>query len=530
MKELDWLHPAAVQMETENGWEELSFHQGEWTHGDVQLHLNGDGPEVRLSAEKTALKTILIRWKAELLPDTRIFGDAWERAYGDLCWQCIHDGKAIPWYGLLRDPQGLYGIGVATGPDAFDTWYFSDDYILLLMDISAGEQGVLLNGREIVPARIVFRSSGADASPFAFAQAFAKAMCPHPILPDHAVYGGNNWYYTYGAGSRADAIRDSRFIADMAQGISNRPYMVLDDGWQLAGRHTNGAPWVGNRDYGSMADVASEMQAMGVRPGIWFRPMLTGERIPEEWIRWHTANGQVLDPSREDVLEYIAGWTRNLSEAGYELIKHDYSTFDIWGQYGMGVKAYHPSARPEPFGDRSRTLAEIVKRLYKVLSDNAGKAMLMGCNAISHLSAGYWAIQRTGGDTSGLCWERTRRMGINTLAMRMMQHERFYLCDADCCAITPTSNAGETEKWLKLLSLSGTPLFVSVSAELARQGGWENRIAEAFRTAQDTAPAEPLDWLDTDSPKNWRKNGKTFRFDWYEAPMLKYEQGDVWWR
>lgn len=530
MQEINWLNPMEAAVETETGWENMERGAEGWTRGDICVTLSGENPAVRLAAAKTPVKTVLLRWKTRLLPGTRIFGDAWERAYGDLCWQGVRDGRAMPWYVLLKDGEGLYGIGVETQPDAFCCWYVSDDYVLLLMDVSVGENGVRLGGREITPARIVVRHADADVSAFQFARDFAAAMCPHPVLPDHAVYGGNNWYYTYGRGSRADAVRDSRFIADMAQGLENRPYMVLDDGWQLAGRHTNGAPWVGNRDYGDMAELAAEMKGMGVRPGVWFRPLLTEERVPEEWVRWHTANGQALDPSLDAVLDYVGGWTRSLAEAGYELIKHDYTTFDLWGRYGLNVMGYHPSGLKQPFADQTRTLAEITKRLYKTLSESGAPAMLMGCNAVSHLSAGYWAIQRTGGDTSGLCWERTRRMGINTLAMRMMQHGRFYLCDADCCAVTPESNVGETEKWLRLLSISGTPLFVSVSAELARAGGWEDKIAAAFRVAQDTTAAEPLDWLDTDSPKNWRKGDRNERFAWYEAPRLQYDQGDVWWR
>ena len=37
---------------------------------------------------------------------------------------------------------------------------------------------------------------------------------------------------------------------------------------------------------------------------------------------------------------------------------------------------------------------------------------------------------RTGDDTSGRIWERTRRMGVNTLAFRLPQHNAFYHIDA----------------------------------------------------------------------------------------------------
>ena len=44
-------------------------------------------------------------------------------------------------------------------------------------------------------------------------------------------------------------------------------------------------------------------------------------------------------------------------------------------------------------------------------------------------------IQRTGDDTSGKTWERTRVMGVNTLAFCLPQHGVFYEIDADCVGI-----------------------------------------------------------------------------------------------
>ena len=55
---------------------------------------------------------------------------------------------------------------------------------------------------------------------------------------------------------------------------------------------------------------------------------------------------------------------------------------------------------------------------------------------MGHLGAGLFEIQRTGDDTSGHVWERTRRMGVNTLAYRLPQHGTFFVIDADCAAHT----------------------------------------------------------------------------------------------
>lgn len=62
-------------------------------------------------------------------------------------------------------------------------------------------------------------------------------------------------------------------------------------------------------------------------------------------------------------------------------------------------------------------------------------ALILGCNTIGHLGAGYMHINRTVDDTSGKCWERTRRIGINSLAFRLSQHRKFYEIDTDCVGI-----------------------------------------------------------------------------------------------
>lgn len=88
------------------------------------------------------------------------------------------------------------------------------------------------------------------------------------------------------------------------------------------------------------------------------------------------------------------------------------------------------------FADRTLTNAEIILRLYRTLRAAAGDTLLLGCNTVGHLGAGLFEIQRTGDDTSGRVWERTRRMGVNTLAFRLPQHGTFFASDPDCAAHT----------------------------------------------------------------------------------------------
>jgi alpha-galactosidase len=190
-----------------------------------------------------------------------------------------------------------------------------------------------------------------------------------------------------------------------------------------------------------MAELAEAIRLAGCRPWIWFRSLLTSESLPSSWIlpndRFPLLRepGLILDPSLPEVLERIAADVRVLTGWGYELVKHDYTTFDLFGRWGfeMGL-----GLTPESwsFYDRSRTTAEIVLDLYAKIYEAAGDALLIGCNTIGHLSAVLVHLQRVGDDTSGRVWARTRKMGINSLAFRILQHETFFAVDADCVGLT----------------------------------------------------------------------------------------------
>ena len=135
-----------------------------------------------------------------------------------------------------------------------------------------------------------------------------------------------------------------------------------------------------------------------------------------------------------------------------------------------------------------------------------------------HLGAGFFEIQRTGDDTSGRVWERTRRMGVNTLAFRLPQHRTFFASDADCAAHTEQTPWELDRQYLDLVARSGTALFISADPRtiLPEQ-------KSAFRSAMQTALSggtpgggEPLDWLHTTTPREWRFGGERVTYHWEE--------------
>ena len=139
-------------------------------------------------------------------------------------------------------------------------------------------------------------------------------------------------------------------------------------------------------------------------------------------------------------------------------------------------------------------------------------------------------MNRTGDDTSGLMWERTLRFGVNTLAFRMPQHGAFYDTDADCMGITGGIPWSFNRQWGRLLSLSGTSMFVSVKPGSLTPDE-EQELSEMLReNARRRAPAEPLDWQDTGLPQEWLLDGQKTDFHWYEPAGLRIgcAGGPVW--
>src|SRR6266571_6685548 len=164
-----------------------------------------------------------------------------------------------------------------------------------------------------------------------------------------------------------------------------------------------------------------------------------------------------------------------------------------------------------------RTTAEVIDELYRTIRTAAGDSLVIGCNTVSHLSAGVFEICRVGDDTSGTEWSRTRKMGVNTLAFRGPQHGAFYVADADCVGVTNAVPWSYTKQWLDLLARSGTMLFVSLAPD-ALGVEQQRDLKEALALAAVPHPlAEPLDWQRTVYPARWRLMGREWTYDWLGA-------------
>ncbi|WP_205315631.1 hypothetical protein [Nonomuraea lactucae] len=479
----------------------------------VTCDLAPDGLRVRARAGREGLSRVVLRWRRPVAPGSLVLGDAWERSYGELQWRHLQPERTLPWYWLATDPGGdrTSGMGVRTRPRAMCSWTVDEDGVSLWLDVRSGGLPVLPGERELEAATVVALDT--DAPPFQALGELCGALSPDATLPSGPLVGCNNWYYAYGKGFGPEAVlRDARTIVEYADGHPVRPYCVIDDGWtEHCGPWDRGLPGV----FDDMAGIAEQIRAVGARPGLWFRPLLAP--APTGATRRDAVRriGHALDASLPEALATVAEDVARFRKWGYELIKHDFTTYDVFDVFATDAPA--TLARPGwSLADRGRTSAEILLALYETIADAAGDALVLGCNTIGHLAAGLVRAQRTGDDTSGREWERTRRMGVNTLAFRLPQHGRFFAVDADCVPCTPQTEWGLNRQFLDLVARSGTALFVSVDPA-ARTDQADADLSRAVRLALDGGQqggVEPLDWLTTTAPRRWRAGEETVEYDW----------------
>lgn len=525
--------PSNILFETDNGSIIMDGKSIENKKDNLCLRreYNDENIELYLRAPQDNIRAIQIRWNLRINTDYLFLGDDWERGYGDLSWTHIQPDRIMPWYFMCTDGKQTMGYGIKVRPNAMCYWQVDPNGVSLWLDVKNGGSGVVLGNRELHLATVVNYNYENNENPFKASQKFCKLMSKEDVEYKAPIYGGNNWYYAYGQSSYEEIIKDTKLIADLSEGNTNRPFMVIDDGWQICHNEScNGGPWsFPNYKFNDMKKLANEISSMDVKPGIWFRPLLTAETVEDDMClsnkRFKNPNpwtDKFLDPSHPKVLKLISDDVKRLSDWGYKLIKHDFSTFDIFGCWGFEMK--NTLTKEEwNFYDKSKTTAEIIKELYRVIKNStSGKALIMGCNTIGHLGAGIFDIQRTGDDTSGLVWGKVRRYGVNTLAFRMAQHKTFFNVDADCIGITDKIDWNLNKQWLELLAYSGTPLFVSCSPSSATNEIKED-IKKAFKVAStNSVIAEPLDWITNTYPQKWNFFNGEKEFDWYGTIREKY--------
>lgn len=528
--------PDFIELTTETKTVTAKWENDDYNLDDINVKLNQDNEylAIFLTAQTSKVKWIKLRWNnLSWDKNVRFLGDAWERGYGDMEWKGMNPNRFMPWYFCAKSEAKSICYGVKVRPSAMCFWQVDSLGMTLFLDVRCGGSGVNLKGRVIKLADVI-ACEMRDCTSFEAMQEFCGQMCEDPILPKYPVYGSNNWYYAYGKSSESEILADCDYILNLTKDIENKPYMVIDDCWQEHHRlnEYNGGPWTkGNEKFPDMKALADKLVQKGVRPGIWVRLLLNeDENIKNEW---RLSHNNCIDPTNPEALNYIKEDIKRICNWGYTLIKHDFSTFDLFGKWGFQMS---PLVTDDGwhFYDDSLTSAEVVKLLYKVILDASveasnGETLILGCNTIGHLGAGYMHINRTGDDTSGVDWERTRFMGVNTLAFRLPQHGKFYEIDADCVGIDGGIPWSMNKQWADVLAQSGTPLFISVRPNILDETE-KQELHEILKVAsKQEHHVIPVDWEETTCPEHWQDKDHDIdcKYQWFEETGLKFNPNTI---
>lgn len=497
-----------------------------WKYKDVTVELKKvqNKIEVYIQSPTLALKEVKISWNYEAKDTSSILGDAWERTYGNVSWEKQNISKKLPWYCVSHDDSNTICFGVITGCNSICSWQVGNNALQLNLDVRTGGNGVQLNSRTLHAADIITTKNEGNENVFATLRRFCTQMCENPRLTEMPAYGINDWYFAYGNNSAQLILETTSLMASLASNSGNPPFSVIDAGWAVKSPLLpDDCCWgddfgTSNSKFGDMKKLADSIKKIGMRPGLWTRP-LTARHDDKKSLLMPSIPGRddpkspLLDPTILENIERIKNLWNTYHQWGFEMVKHDYTTYDIFGKWGFQMQDGLTTPGWQ-FDDATKTNAEIILQLYNAIREAAGNIYLIGCNTISHLSAGIFELNRIGDDTSGKDWGRTRKMGVNTLGFRMVQHETFYEADGDCVGLTTEVPWEKNKQWMQLLAKSSAPLFISAQPTAVGEEQ-KKMIKESFEQASNPQPiAEPLDWLNNEYPSKWRLDGQEINFDW----------------
>lgn len=435
------------------------------------------------------VKYLKLRFNGNMHAVESVYGDQWERCGSNayLEWRSVMPRRALGWFCYAKAGNRIACYGVKTGADCFAFWQIDPRGVTLFLNLCIGSDGTDLQA-PLCACEVIEMVGEEGENPYNVAKRFSARLCDAPILPKEPIFGVNNWYWAYGKISRQSIQTETEYLLQMCEGTTHKPYMIIDDGWQLNRTYGTGAyiggPWLPNDRFVNMAATAEDIQKKGAKAGIWFRPLLSLGDIPEvAKLKNSETGGIILDPTHPYTLERVANDAAQLRSWGYDLIKHDFTTIDVMSVDTLTTEQHTKfiGSSNRHFFDKTITTATAIKNLYKAIQHGAAGADVIACNAIGHLTAGIHSIYRTGQDTSGRSFEWTHRNGINSV-MRLPLNDTFYRADPDCAAFTDRVDADLNLDFLEMCAITGMTTLASVTPGILTKDQMQ-RINAIYRIA-----------------------------------------------
>ena len=119
------------------------------------------------------------------------------------------------------------------------------------------------------------------------------------------MYGINDWYFAYGNNSAELILQHTSLLASLVTNASNKPFSVIDAGWATGTDFSNP-----NEKFGDMQKLADEIRNLGMRPGIWTRPLWAHHNENKNLFAPNFPNTNqndraTLDPTIEENIQHI---------------------------------------------------------------------------------------------------------------------------------------------------------------------------------------------------------------------------------
>ncbi len=493
--------------------------------------VEGNSAKVVVYPSGSPVKYLKLRFRGDLTDVDKVFGDQWERVGHGLPstyveWKTIMPFRPLPWFCYLIRGGRMDCYGVKTGADAFVFFQVDHDGITLFINLCSGNVGVDLQA-PLIACEVIQREGAAGEDPYKVAQTFAGQLCEKPVLPKTPIFGVNNWYWAYGNISHDIVMQETEQLTRLTAGCKHSPYMIIDDGWQVSHEDTDCkigpiGPWVPNSRFPDLKHTSAEIHRQGAKAGLWIRPLYTTQRPDDaEMILVEGDGVYTLDPSHPKTLQLAEETARRITqEWGFDLIKHDFSVIDTTGINNFAAETFHSQLCREnrTFFDKTKTTATVLKNLYAAIQRGAGDKDVIGCGTIGHLTAGIHSMFRTGADTSGRCYEWTRRDGGNCL-MRLPLNNAFYMTDPDCASFTDMVPFQANLEFLEMCALTRQTVLASIRPGILTEEQML-QVNKVFRLADENVHRYGIKNFDkTSCPEQFiSADGKTEkRFHWSDS-------------
>jgi hypothetical protein len=361
---------------------------------------------------------------------------------------------------------------------------------------------------------------GASSAPHALLESYGDLLARGGARVAETPTGWNSWDY-YQNSMTMDDLRAELAAIQTSPLAGRLRYFCLDMGWE-----ESWGDWQPNRGFPALTEIAQEIRAAGLEPGVWISPLQARSTLPalrhDRGMLCRDANGQLVITSGQVLLDPTHPWTRGwllnlcrgLREAGFTLFKIDY----LYRNYLDLMEQLHV-----PTGK-----AAAARLFFEIIREGIGEdAHLICCGAPLPVALGLADSNRVGTDIHNF-WGHIRNCAVQ-IAQNYWLGGRAWVNDPDFALIRchettddPYLNVPYTSKlfsdpeafwmageeatlvelktWLALVHLCGGSLFTSDS--LARLNDLGLGLLEKL-LAERSTPARPLDLFEHTPPRLW---------------------------